>query len=174
MSTLPGGAFAVESLDDRQPDLPINGAEHNPIPQPAVPAGTDGATDYRLPDVPTYRGDAAAYRAELRTWGAAMARLFRSADAQAWYWRRQGRPTQPTPANAHDAARDRWEELQADHYRLLRGNLPEPLAGEDLRRLVATLLSPPHRLLLREVMLDLLSEEITDIALAVAREVACA
>jgi hypothetical protein len=46
-----------------------------------------------------------------------------------------------------------------------------PLDSEQLRLLVATLLSPPHRPLLRPLFLDLLADDITDIALAVAQEV---
>jgi hypothetical protein len=49
--------------------------------------------------------------------------------------------------------------------------MPPPLDGEGLRRLVATALSPRHRPLLRALLLDVLADDVTDIALAVAQEV---
>jgi hypothetical protein len=82
-----------------------------------------------------------------------------------------------TLPNASDAARERWQALLRDYHRLLRADgprsweMPPPLAGEALRCFAATLLSPGHRRLLRELLLDLLSDGITDIALAVAQEV---
>jgi hypothetical protein len=77
----------------------------------------------------------------------------------------------PPRPNAWDAARGRWEALQAEHHHLLRGGQPEALDEEAIRCLVATFLSPRHRPLLRELLLDLLVEDIADIADSAAREV---
>jgi hypothetical protein len=51
--------------------------------------------------------------------------------------------------------------------------LPDPLAGEELARLVAALLSPPHRELFKELLLSLLGEDIVAIAVAAAKEANC-
>ena len=86
-------------------------------------------------------------------------------------------PTPASPGNAYDKARERWEALQRDHHRLLRRDgarpweMSSPLEGEGLCRLVATALSPKHQPLFRALLLDLLGDVISDIALAVAQEV---
>jgi hypothetical protein len=76
-------------------------------------------------------------------------------------------PAAPGPS-AWDVARERWDALRREYHRQLRGDgphpweMPEPLEGELLRRLVWTLLSPAHRPLLRELLLDLLGESIDE------------
>jgi hypothetical protein len=68
-------------------------------------------------------------------------------------------PTGTRETNAFDQAAARWRQLQRDHWHLLRGGPqpPEPLDGQQLRQLVATLLHPRHRPLLRKALIDLLS-----------------
>jgi hypothetical protein len=48
---------------------------------------------------------------------------------------------------------------------------PAPLLPPELARLVATVLYPAHRPLLRELLLDLLAEDIGAMAAAAAQEV---
>jgi hypothetical protein len=88
---------------------------------------------------------------------------------------RQRHPESPT-----DRAWRQWDALRAHYSRLLGRSVdwsggypqrPQPLAPEELGRLAWTLLSPEHRPLIRELLLDLLGDEIADIARAVAEEV---
>jgi len=67
---------------------------------------------------------------------------------------------------------DRWHRWRLDHP-LLRADptQPAPLDANTLRALAASiLLDRQHRRLLRALLLDLLTDDITDIALAVAQE----
>jgi hypothetical protein len=75
-----------------------------------------------------------------------------------------------------DRAVRRWQALYERHRGPLRGAVdhrqlhPEPLAAAELARLAWTLLHPRTRALLRELLRDLLAEDVADIALAVAQE----
>jgi hypothetical protein len=146
---------------------------------PPTPPADQPPPRYTLPIAPAWTGDAAAYGAALDRWCAELERLGRDADWRPWYQRTHCPPPPPAARakNAYDEAGERWDALLRDHWRLLRGDgagtsrMPPPLGGEQLRRAVATLLSPQARPLLRELLLDLLGDDITDIALAAAQEV---
>lgn len=77
----------------------------------------------------------------------------------------------PPPPNAHDAARERWHELRKRYSRLLGAGPrpwepPPPLTPAELGQLVVTLQRPECRPLLREVLLDLLADDMIDLAIA--------
>jgi hypothetical protein len=78
--------------------------------------------------------------------------------------------------NANDAAQREWERLQAQHHRLLRApageswRMPPPYEGEDLRRHIATYVSPRTRELLRETILDLIAPDILAMVTAATKE----
>jgi hypothetical protein len=74
-----------------------------------------------------------------------------------------------------DRARETWEDLQGRYWSLLRtgprAQRPDPLRPDELVRLVGAALDPRHRPLLREILLDLLGDELVGIIVEVAREV---
>src|SRR5438128_1542319 len=74
-----------------------------------------------------------------------------------------------------EAARHHWESLYWRYRSIMPRDLPvntwfdpPPPYREALMPLVAAMYSPTHRALLREVLLNLLSDDIADIADAVA------
>ncbi len=77
----------------------------------------------------------------------------------------------PAPAEEEYSVR-RWHELRLAYWGLLRSTdrTARPMTARDLGRLVATLLSPAHRGLLRELLMDLLAEDFARVALAVHKE----
>lgn len=80
-----------------------------------------------------------------------------------------GCATTPAAPSPIDQAYALYKQLAIDH-RLPRPR-PAPPDPNILGSVVLALLSPQHRPLLREVLLDLLADDMADIATAVAREV---
>jgi len=69
--------------------------------------------------------------------------------------------------------RERWDSLRRRHWDILRAEPHDPPRTVDSEvsiTLAKALFSPRHRALLREVLMDLLADDITDIALVVSQE----
>jgi hypothetical protein len=87
-----------------------------------------------------------------------------------------------TPIGPYDLAQERWEQLQEEYPRLLRGKgpdgwrRPKPLDDELFRQLITTLLCPERKQILKELLLDStglgIGEDIIETSLAIAQEIA--
>src|SRR5262249_19503239 len=68
--------------------------------------------------------------------------------------------------------REKWESLRHRHWPILRSQSnepPGPPPDEVLMNLAIALFSPSHRDLLREIILDLIGNDIADIAPAISQ-----
>jgi hypothetical protein len=78
--------------------------------------------------------------------------------------------------NGNDLAQQEWERLLGEHSRQLRSpvgsswQMPEPAQGDELRRWLATMLSPKTQGLAREAIMDLIGPAVMSMILAALKE----
>jgi hypothetical protein len=137
--------------------------------------------DVTLPPFPlrqNYADDAAwgaAYLPYHAAWTALTRDPVRYARWQAVHHPPRPEPPEPAPS-PYDLARERWERLCQDHWRLLGSGSRQPLSRpelpswEALRAWAWALISPDTRGLIAAILLDLLAPAIGEITMAVVRE----